>query len=238
LAFSLLLLREPPRGEADGIEGEVIKHPPARVGEVAGLLANRRYNLLVGGYTAQTFSIGAFGVWGPTFLHRVHALPLGEAATIFGAMLAGSGLVATLLGGFLANALRKRTPAGYVWIMALSLITATPVCFFALMVGNATLSLVGLGVSMFFLFLPTGPIASEIFEIVPVHLRASAMAVCTFVIHLFGDFGSPTAVGNLSTYYNDNLQKAVLILPAVLLVGAALWCVLIRFTREPIEVEA
>ena len=236
LALSLLFLREPRRGESDDIEGEVV--PKARVGEVAGLLLNRRYNLLVWGYAAQTFSIGAFGVWGPTFLHRIHDLPLGESSTIFGAMLAGAGLVATLLGGFLANLLRKRTPAGYVWIMALSLVAATPLCFFALMVGNATLSLFGLGASMFFLFLPTGPIASEIFEIVPVHLRASAMAVCTFIIHLFGDFGSPTIVGNLSTYNGDNLQKAVLILPAVLLVGVVLWGVLLRFTKEPLKVTA
>jgi len=235
LALSLLLLQEPRRGQSDHIEGAVV--PKARAAEIAGLLLNRRYNLLVWGYAALTFSIGAFGVWGPTFLHRIHGMSLGSASTIFGAMLAGSGLVATLLGGFLANALRKRTPAGYVWIMALSLIAATPVCFFALIVGNATLSLIGLGASMFFLFLPTGPIASEIFEIVPVHLRASAMAVCTFIIHLFGDFGSPTVVGNLSTFTGD-LQKAVLILPVVLMAGAALWCVLIRFTREPLKVKA
>lgn len=235
LALSLLLLREPDRGQADGIEGEVV--PKAKAVEVAGLLRNRRYNLLVWGYAAQTFSIGAFGVWGPTFLHRIHDLSLESASTIFGAMLAGTGLVATLLGGFLANGLRRCTPAGYVWIMALSMIVATPVCFFALMVGNATLSLIGLGVSMFFLFLPTGPIASEMFEIVPVHLRASAMAMCTFIIHLFGDFGSPTVVGQLSTRWNS-LQSGVLILPAILLIGAVLWCVLIGFTRQPLKVKA
>jgi len=236
LALSLLLLQEPQRGESDGIEGEVV--PKAHLGEVAGLFLNRRYNLLVWGYAAQTFSIGAFGVWGPVFLQRVHDMSQESSATSFGAMLAATGLIATLLGGFLANALRRRTPAGYVWVMAFSLIAATPVCFFALMIGNVTLSLIGLGTSMFFLFLPTGPIASEIFEIVPVHLRASAMAMCTFIIHLFGDFGSPTVVGNISSHYGDNIQKGVLILPAVLLLGAALWCVLIRFTREPRKVEA
>ena len=235
LALSLLLLQEPRRGQSDGIEGEVV--PKARVGEIAGLFVNRRYNLLVWGYAAQTFSIGAFGVWGPVFLQRVHGMSQESSATSFGAMLAGSGLFATLLGGFLANALRRRTPAGYVWVMALSMIAATPVCFFALMIGNATLSLIGLGTSMFFLFLPTGPIASEIFEIVPVHLRASAMAACTFVIHLFGDFGSPTVVGHLSTHFGDDIQKGVLILPAVLLIGALLWCVLIRFTREPLKID-
>ncbi len=237
LALSLLFLREPQRGESDGVEGEMIKHPKATIKEVFGLLLNRRYNLLIWGYTAQTFSIGAFGIWGPTFLYRVHDLPLGKASTIFGALLAGTGLVATLLGGFLANTLRKRTPAGYAWIMAGSMVIAMPVCFFALVVGNATLSLVGLGASMFFLFLPTGPICSEIFEIVPVHLRASAMAVCTFIIHLFGDFGSPAAVGYVSDH-THSLQTGVLILPAVLLIGAVLWSFLVRFTREPLKVEA
>jgi MFS family permease len=236
LALSLLLLEEPRRGQADGVDVAEVA-PGARIGEVAGLFRNRRYNLLVWGYAAQTFAIGAFGVWGPTFLHRVHGMSLEDASTSFGAMLAGSGLFATLLGGFCANALRRRSPAGYVWVMAFSLIAATPVCFFALMTGSPTLSLIGLGTSMFFLFLPTGPVVSELYEIVPIHLRASAMALSIFVTHLFGDFGSPTVVGHLSTLLN-NLQKAVLILPAMLLVGAVLWSILIYFTREPLEVKA
>ena len=236
LALSLLLLEEPTRGQADGVEGEVV--PKAHIGEVAGLFVNRRYNLLVWGYAAQTFAIGAFGVWGPTFLHRVHGMSLESASTVFGAMLAGAGLFATLLGGFTANALRRRTPAGYVWIMAASLIGASPICFYALVTGNTTLCLIGLGTSMFFLFLPTGPIVSELYEIVPIHLRASAMALSIFITHLFGDFGSPTIVGKISSFYGDDLQKAVLILPAMLLVGAVLWSVLIAFTREPVEVEA
>jgi MFS family permease len=236
LAVSLLFLREPKRGEADGLEGETM--PQAKASEVLGLFRNGRYNLLVWGYAAQTFSVGAFGYWGPTFLHRIHGMSLSSSGTIFGAMLAGMGLVATLLGGLIAGKLRQRMTTGYVWVMASSLILAMPVCFFALMVGNATLSLVGLGASMFFLFLPTGPIASEMFEIVPVHLRASSMALCTFIIHLFGDFGSPTAVGNLSDYFDDNLQKGVLILPVVLTIGAVLWSALIVLMREPPKVMA
>ena len=236
LALSLLFLREPRRGEADGVDVPAATHG-TKVREVAGLFLNRRYNLLVWGYAAQTFALGAFGFWGPAFLHRVHGMTLESAATIFGAMLAGSGLFATLLGGFCANSLRRRTPAGYVWVMAISMVAATPVCFFALMTGSATLSLIGLGLSMFFLFLPTGPIVSELYEIVPIHLRASAMALSIFVTHFFGDFGSPTIVGHISTALND-LQKAVLILPAMLLIGAVLWSVLIFFTREQLEVEA
>ena len=95
-ALSLLMLREPLRGEADGLAGEVIRHPKPRVREVAGLLLNCRYNLLAWGYTAQVFAIGAFGVWGPKFLYEIHGLSLSYANTIFGEMLAGAGLVGTL----------------------------------------------------------------------------------------------------------------------------------------------
>jgi MFS family permease len=235
LALSLLLLREPPRGEADGIPGAAV--PAAGVGEVAGLLLNRRYALLIWGYVAQTFAIGAFAFWGPKFLTEAHGMTLAGADGSFGAITAFAGLVGTFLGGFLANVLRRRTPAGYVWVMALSLVIAVPVCFFALMVRDQSLCLAALGTGIFFLMLPTGPIASEMFEIVPVHLRASAMAMCTFTIHLFGDFGSPTVVGHLSSQWNS-LQKAVLILPGVLVIGAALWCTLIFFTRQPLRVEA
>ena len=48
------------------------------------------------------------------------------------------------------------------------------------------------------------------------------MALCTFIIHLFGDWRSPAIVGHVSDL-TSSLQKGVLMLPAVLLVGAVLW---------------
>jgi MFS family permease len=237
LAFSLLFLREPRRGEADPQLSPSNELPKAHLREVLGLLGNRRYNLLVWGYTAQTFALGGFAIWGPAFLHRVHGMSLGESSTIFGVMLAGSGLVATLSGGLTATYLRRRTPAGYVWVMAASMLASLPICCFALTIGDTMLSLIGLGASMFFLFLPTGPVTSQILEIVPVHLRASGVALCTFLMHLFGDFGSPTIVGSISEW-THSLQKGVLILPFMLMLGAVLWCILIRFCREPILVES
>ena len=152
-ALSLLFLREPARGEADGKTGTV----PPQFSEVLQLLGRRRYLLLVGGYAAQTFSIGAFGVWGPAFLHRLHGMPLDKAATDFGVILATMGLAAMACGGFLGNLLRRRHVEGYVWLMAASMVLAVPVCFFALTIGGATTSLAGMAVAIFLLFLPTGP---------------------------------------------------------------------------------
>jgi len=235
-ALSLLFLREPRRGEADESADEVSTLPEAKVREVFLLLRNRRYQLLVGGYTAQTFVMGAFAIWGASFLIRVHHFSPQSAPTLFGVMLAGTGLAATLVGGLAGTYLRRRTPAGYVWVMAFSMAITLPVCCFALLVGNAMLSMIGLGVSMFFMFLPTGPVMSELLEIVPIHLRVSAVALCTFIMHLFGDWCSPAAVGYVSEY-TRSLQKGVMILPVVLLIGAMFWGLLIRFTREPVAVE-
>jgi MFS family permease len=235
LAFTLLFLREPRRGEADQGIG-TMELPKTSLADILHLLQSGRYHLLVWGYAALTFAMGAFGAWGPTFLHRVHDFPLSRASMIFGPMLAVVGLVATLTGGLIATWLRQRATAGYVWLMAVALTAALPMSVFALTVGNATLSLVGLAASIFFLFLPTGPVTSEILEIVPVHLRATGVALCTFIIHLFGDWGSPPLVGYVSDR-TGSLRTGVMILPVILMLGAMLWTLLIRYTREPVAVE-
>jgi MFS family permease len=240
-ALSLLFLREPRRGEADGASHLA----PPSLTEVLQLLTRRRYLLLVGGYAAQTFSIGAFGVWGPAFLHRSHDMSLDRAASTFGVILAAMGLAAMACGGLLGNLLRRHHAQGYVWLMIASMALAVPVCFFALTVGGTTAALTGLAVSIFLLFLPTGPIATEMFEIVPAHLRASAMALCTFFIHLFGDLGSPALVGSISERMHRamlaagssaaladtgnaiGLRYGVLLLPIVLIVGALLWAAML-----------
>jgi MFS family permease len=222
-ALSILALREPERGEADGLAGEVAL---PRLREVLQLLTRRRYLLLVGGYAAQTFSIGAFAYWGPSFLHRLHGLSIGRADWLFGVLLAGTGLAATLLGGFIANLLRKRSESGYVWLMAVSMILAVPVCVVAVLAPGTGMTLTALGLSMFLLFLPTGPITTEMLEIVPTHLRASAVALCTFFIHLLGDFSSPAVVGQVSEQWHS-LRVGAMTLPVVLAVGAVLWVALL-----------
>ena len=54
------------------------------------------------------------------------------------------------------------------------------------------------------------------------NLRASAMAISIFMIHLFGDFWSPEIIGHLSDFLGS-LKMAVLVLPIMLLVAGGLW---------------
>ena len=226
LALVLLLFREPARGQTEGAAAE--KPRPA---DVFKLFRLADYNLVVGGYTAYTFALGAFGVWGPTFLHRVHGVANESAATFFGAVLVVAGLLGTLVGGFTATAWQKRNPAGYAWMLSLSVLLAAPTAAVAFMAGDKTISMCCLAAAMFFIFLGTGPVNTLILESVPPNLHASAMAMSIFCIHLFGDLWSSEIVGHLSDHWGS-LQKAVMILPAGLGVAAVPWLMLALKTNR------
>ncbi len=234
LAVVLLPFREPTRGQADGCQKEAAVK--AGVGDVFKLLKLPDFNLVLWGYVAYTFAMGAFSFWGPAYLMRVHHMTLKEAGGFFGVVTAVSGLVSTFAGGFAATAWRQRNPAAYALTLGLSTLAAVPFAAWAFLGGTKTIFMVGLAIAIFLLFLGTGPVNTLIIETVPVNLRASAMAMSIFMIHMFGDFWSPEIVGHLSTLLG-NLKLAVLILPCALLVGGLLWLNLglrtLRQHRQP-----
>ena len=251
LAVALLALREPPRGASDGAAGATADGHSAKptVADILRLFRLGDFNLVLLGYTAYTFALGAFAYWGPKFLHLSHRMELHRADLFFGGVLVVAGLVGTLLGGLAATAWQRRNPAGYALLLTLSVVLAVPVAAAAFLAADTTVSMVCLGTAMFLLFLPTGPINTLIVESVPAALRASAMAVSIFVIHLFGDFWSPVAVGQLADWLAipsqpaAGLQRAVLVLPVMLALGAIFWGWLSRrkaseHPAQPVELPA
>jgi MFS family permease len=230
LALVLFFLREPVRGASDPIAAAPAG--PAGWRSYLALLKLPDYVLVVAGYIAQTFAMGAFSLWAPSFLFRVHHLALDRAGFFFSASLAATGLVATLVGGFWATRWQRRTGTGYAWVLALSAALAAPVAFAAFTLADLGQAKVALVLTMFLLFLSTGPVNTLILETVPVAMRASAVALSIFSIHLFGDLWSPKFVGYLSDRWGD-LRLAVLsVLPAALVVSAVLWCLLVAHTRR------
>ena len=223
LAVSLLPFREPERGQSEARQTEAAAKP--RLADVFNLLRLGDYNLVVWGYVAYTFAMGAFGFWGPSYLIRVYGMTQAEAGNYFAAVTAISGLVSTFAGGFAATAWRKRNPAAYALTLGFSTLAAVPCAAWAFLGGSRTSLMVGLGAAIFLLFLGTGPVNTLIVETVPINLRASAMAMSIFMIHLFGDFWSPELVGRLSDFLG-NLRQAVLVLPLALLIGGSLWLAL------------
>ena len=235
LAMALLPFKEVARGQSDD-EGASGRDKP-KLGDVLNLFRAPKYMLVVLGYVANTFAMGAFGTWGPSFFERVHGMAVNQAGDFFGGMMVVTGLLGTFTGGFLASAWHKRSRTGYAWIMTLAVLASLPFSVLAFTVENRVLSQVCLAVAMFFLWFPAGPVNTMILETVPVNLHASAMAVSIFMIHLFGDLWSSEIVGRLADHWND-LRKAVLILPGALLICALFWLALvvkIKMEKPPIR---
>ncbi len=223
LALILLPFAEPRRGQSE----EAGSAPPAKpkFAEFFKLFTDVEYQLVVWGYVAYTFALGAFSFWGPTFLEKVHGLTTEKSDDFFGMVIVLAGFGGTMLGGFLATAWHKRTPAGYALLLTASIFLAVPASYVALQASGVNVAMAFLAAAIFLIFLGAGPVNTLILETVPVNLRASAMALSIFMIHLFGDMWSPEIVGRLADHWN-NLQKAVLILPAALVACGLLWLAL------------
>lgn len=231
LAGALTALREPERG---GLDPAAPAAAPATFGLAAftGLFAYPEYRLVVAGYAAQTFALGAFANWAGPFLQRAHGLSLAAADRFFGLAIVVTGLAATALGGLGASAWQRRSPAGYAWVLALSAAAAIPFSFAAFLCRQLAPAQVCLVGAMFLLFLSTGPVNTLILETVPAARRASAMAVAIFTIHAAGDLWSSSLVGLLSDHFGD-LRRAVLwTLPEAIAACAVCWALLVAHQRR------
>ena len=220
LLLALLVLRQPdpPRGQHDGAPAA---GPRPLLQSWRALTRNRPYALAVLGYAAYSFATGAFGFWMPAFLERTRGVPRAEATVQFGAIVVLTGLAGTLLGGWLADALRRRIANADLWVSGLSAIAAAPLAVVALTAPSKATWLAALVAGQLCLFASTGPINDVIVAVVPPSERATASAVSIFVMHAIGDVPSPPLIGALSD--RTSLGAAILLVPAAILLAGLLW---------------
>jgi len=180
------------------------------------------YRSAIIGYAAQTFALGGFAAWAPQYLYRELHMDLKAADYWFGLILVVTGLLATFVGAQLGDRYPGADRArANLRVCAISMLVSVPFavgCFFA---GSPFGFFAGLAVAEFAIFLSTSPINVVILQGVPQELRASAMALSIFAIHLFGDLISPPLIGKISDA--TSLRPAMLILPVALAIGGIAW---------------
>ena len=227
LAVLALRLHDPPRGAHDGAEYHNAPGLQPRVpagaarAAYAALARNRPYVLTVLGYAAYTFALGGMAVFLPKFLIRVRELPEGSATLWSGLSLAATGFVGTFAGGWIGDRLLRATRHAYLWVSGLATLAAAPVALVALASSTPAVYWSGIVLAEVLLFTSTGPINSAIVNAVAPEIRATAVAVSIFMIHVLGDVPSPTILGALADA--ASLARAVLILPAAILASGAIW---------------
>ena len=217
LASLAWLLYDPPRGSQD--VGSAA--PADRRRSYGALIRNRPYMLTVLGYAAYTFAIGALAFWTPTFLERVRGIPKAQATVQFGAIVVGTGFVGTYTGGWLGDRLLKVSGQAYLWLSGVVTLLAAPLTLAALAAPQPSAYWPAIVAAELCLFASTGPINSAIVNEVSPHMRATAVALSIFAIHILGDVPSPSVVGMISDA--RSLGQAVLIIPVAVLIGGLIW---------------
>jgi MFS transporter, Spinster family, sphingosine-1-phosphate transporter len=249
LAAVVLRVKDPPRGSQDESEGgdaqveerkgNGVTRPAAARNGASGsgatrgairvyvdLLKRVPYLLVVLGYAAYTFALGGLAVWMPNFLERVHHVPAVQATTSFGAIVVVTGFLGTFAGGWLGDYWQKSSRQAYLWMSGWITLIAAPLTYIALTAASSSVYYPAIIVAELLLFMSTGPINSAIANLVSPTERASAFALSMFVIHLLGDVPSPTLIGWLSDL--SSLGKAVLIVPAAVVISGIIWLVSAR----------
>jgi MFS family permease len=221
LALAVAGLQDPPRGASDEAGAVPATSPASGRHAVRALAGNRVYRLTVLGYAAYTFALGGIATWMAPFLERVRGLP-GDVATIrFGGVVVLTGLVGTYTGGWLGDALQERSRQGYLWLSGAATLAAAPLFFLALASPQPVVYWGAMIGAELLMFASTGPINSVIVNAVAPDMRATAVAVSIFMIHIVGDVPSPTLVGKISDWLS--LDLAVLMLPVAAVIGGLVW---------------
>jgi len=223
LASAVLFLKEPVRGQFDSV-----KETPERA-TIFGLARNPAFLTATLGMAAMTFSLGGIQVWIPQFLYSERHYSLEAANFTFGIVIVVDGILASLAGGWLGDYLLRRTKTSYYLISAASMALGVPVMIVALFVAGPVM-VPAIAVAAFFLLLNTSPLNAALINSVGPHIRATALAVNIFIIHILGDVPSPTMMGWVADH--RSLQAAFVLPVIAMMISSAILFYGMRFAPE------
>src|SRR6267154_2624460 len=227
LALAVLFLKEPERGQFDSV-----KETPERA-TLLGLARNPAFITATLGMAMMTFSLGGIQVWMPQFLYSDRHYTLENANLTFGLIIVADGILAALAGGWLGDYLLRRMKGAYYLVSAAGMALGVPAMVIALFVKGRTM-IPAIAVAAFFLLLNTAPLNAAVINSVDAHIRATALAVNIFIIHILGDVPSPTMMGWVAD--KRSLQAAFTLPVIAMVVSSAILFYGMKFA-PPVSVD-
>ena len=190
------------------------------------LFAIPSYVLNTAAMAAMTFAIGGIAFWMPRYIYSTRGAEFAGGATlahinfVFGAITAVSGLLATLLGGWAGDRLRRRYANAYFLVSGCGIFLSLPATLAMLWVPFPW-SWALIFVAVFFLFFNTGPSNAALANVSPAPIRGTAFALNIFLIHAFGDAISPPLIGWIAG--RSSMNTAFVCVSAMMLVSSVCW---------------
>ena len=209
-------LREPVRGATDEPAhktalGEIAQSPASTAKALAHedareswwrtawlILTTRDWIISTAGYTALTFTLGAFATWATVLLSEDKGMSPKNAAITLGVVTLLGGAAGTFGGGWLADRLAAKRRNAYFLVCAVSTLIGIAPTLLALVSDDARVYLPSIFFAVMLLFISNAPFHAILINSVPTLVRATAVALNIVIIHTCGDVISRAAVGVLS----------------------------------------
>jgi len=240
VALLLFSIREPIRQGARRPTASSSPATTATMTEVWAYLRDNRGTFLCLNLGIAMITLNAYGMtgWVPTmFMRRHHWSPV-NTGLIFGLIVAASGTLGLLTGGWLADRLsgQGRTDAN-MRVAALAAFGFLPFGLAFPLVASANWSAVLVAPALFFSSIPFGVAPAAIQRMMPNAMRAQATAVYLFVINLIGMGLGPTVVATLTedVFHDKNaVHYSLAIVGGITqaVAGILLWIGLKRYRRS------
>ena len=201
------------------------KSPRRSIGAYLRLFRTRSYLINCVAQTLMTFATGGLGFWVSAYLDYRHQSPA-SSRTIFGLITVVAGLLSTLLGGVIADKLRSRFAASYFWVSGIGMLIACPI-FIATLYIPFPAAWITMFLTIFFLFLNTGPSNTALANVSLPAVRATAFAANIFIIHALGDVQAFWLLGYIGG--RTNMHVAFLFVSGIILMSGLAWLVGVKY---------
>jgi MFS family permease len=218
----LLRVKEPIRGGLDAPAN--IDRPPLFSEFLRFAKSQRSLVLILVGTTINVLVLSGIGAWTVSYFVRTHALSVAQAGTYIGGLQGTMGILGTLTGGILADALGRRDVRARLWLISASMSLGVICAIGWILAPDLWVGIVFYGAASFANSLWYGPIYGIAQELVRVRMRATVAAVFYLVTNL-GTGISPPLIGFLSDYHRakfgtDGLAIALIAVSLAGLAGA------------------
>ncbi len=184
--------------------------------------------LLMAAFVCANFVAVVLLSWMPKFLYDKFHLSLAAAgltATIFVQLASMAG---SPIGGWLADALRRRRPGGRMAVQAVGVLCGAPFVVLCGLTDSSVWLVVALTAWGFFKGLYDANIFASLFDVVPPEARGTAAGFMNMVGWLGGGGTAPLAIGLVAR--NHGLGPAIAMAAAVYVLAGALLLAAIRAT--------
>lgn len=206
-------LVEPRLGASTQSETAVV--PMGYLESMRTLWTIRVFRHLVLGFTLMYLFSAGISQWVPAFLMRTHHIGIGELGTWYALIWGVGGLVGTYAGGFFAEKFASNNHKRQLIAMAVLLTLFIPMYIGIYVAQSIAVVLVLMAIGAMLFCALFGPLYAIVQDVVPAHLRATAIAIILLFSNLVGLGLGPLAVGIFSDlmapqYGENSLRMALL----------------------------